>query len=64
MYDNPKNSKTQNLTLMQDMVIFKSFDVMDYNSSRAASQNFMKELGQSDLLFLSYDSGCITTPKN
>ena len=37
---------------------------MDCNSSRAASQNFMKELGQSDLLFLSYDSGCITTPKN
>ena len=23
----------------------------------------MKDLAQSDLLFLSYDSGCITTPK-
>ena len=36
---------------------------MDCYSSRAASQNFMKELAQSDLLFSSYSSGCITTPK-
>ena len=33
------------------------------NASRAISQNFMKELAQSDLLFLSYGSGCITILK-
>ena len=36
---------------------------MDCYRSRATSQNFMKELAQSDLLFLSYGSGYITTPK-
>jgi len=36
---------------------------MDCYSSTAASQNFMKDLAQSDLSFLSYSSGCITTPK-
>ena len=36
---------------------------MDCFSSRAISQSFMKELAQSDLLFSSYGSGCITTPK-
>ena len=36
---------------------------MDCYTSRAISQNFMNELAQSDLLFLSYGSGCITTPK-
>ena len=30
---------------------------MDCYSSRAESQNFMKELAQSDLLFWSYGSG-------
>ena len=34
---------------------------MDCHVSKCESQNFMKELAQSDLLFLSYDSGCITT---
>ena len=37
---------------------------MDCYTSRAISQNFMKDLAQSDLLFLSYGSGCITAPKN
>ena len=37
---------------------------MDFYSSRAESQICMKELGQSDLTFLSYGSGCLTTPKN
>ena len=36
---------------------------MDCYTSRATSQNFMKELAQSDLLILSYGSGCITTKK-
>ncbi len=36
---------------------------MDCYSSRAALQNFMKELAQSDLLFSSYGSGYITTQK-
>ena len=36
---------------------------MDCYTSRAISQNFMNELAQSDLLFLSYGSGCIMTPK-
>jgi len=36
---------------------------MDCYSSRAASQGFMKELTQSNLLFSSDGSGCITTPK-
>ena len=48
------------LTISYSEVKFWSFDVMDYYSSRAAYQNFMKELLQSDLLFLSYGSGCIT----
>ena len=42
---------------------FWSFDFMDCYTSRALSQNFMKELAQSDLLFLSYGSGCIITTK-
>ena len=36
---------------------------MDCYTSRAISQNFMKELAQSDLLFSSYGSGCITIHK-
>ena len=51
------------MTISCSEVIFWSFDVMDCYSSRAASQNFMKELAQSDLLFLSVASGCITTQK-
>ena len=36
---------------------------MDCYSSRAASQNFIKKLAKSYLLFLSYGSGWITTQK-
>ena len=36
---------------------------MDCYTSRAISQNFMNELAQSDLLFLSYGSEYITIHK-
>ena len=52
-----------NLTRSCSEVKFLSFDYMDCYTSRATSQNFMKELAQSDLLFSRYGSGCITTPK-
>ena len=52
-----------NFTITCSEVKFSSFNFMDRYRSRATSQNFMKELSQSDLLFLSYGSGYISTPK-
>ena len=52
-----------NLTISCSEVKFWSFDFMDCYTSRATSQNFMKELNQSELPFLSYGSECIRTLK-
>ena len=49
--------------LPQSDLLFLSFDVIDFYSSRAASQNFLKELAQSELILLSFGSRCITTLK-
>ena len=52
-----------NLTRSYNEIKFSSLDFIDCYISRATSNKFMKELAQSDLLFLSYGYGYITTPK-